>query len=435
MPRETSPGAPPSDGARRAELKTSEKPSERDRSVDNGAVVRARWAITAVFFVNGLLMASYIVRIPSLKETLGLTSSQLGVVLTFFGVSALLSMQFVGRLVARFGSACLIRLTLGLMPIALSGVGLAQDAVQLSVALIVMGGVHGTLDVAMNSHAVTVEQIRRRPIMNGCHAAWSISAVLGSLLGAAVIRSGVSPTAHLLWVGGLLLAVGLTATRWLLPAVQDRETTPSDGPMTSRTGRHGGWSRPVLLLGAMGLALMICEAAVTSWSGVFLHDSRGATLSAAALGYTAFTVCQSLGRLVGDRLTQRVGSRNLFRVNGSITVLGLVTVVVGPSQTVSTVGFGVMGIGTSLLVPLIFSAAGHAGGQGAGAAAFVSRVTTFTYAGILTGPALVGWFAQVFELTWTFAGIIPLMIAVVLGAGAMPAPVPVLTADGQTHVA
>ncbi|MFE7437039.1 MFS transporter [Streptomyces tendae] len=290
---------------------------------------------------------------------------------------------------------------------------------QLSLALIVMGTVHGTLDVAMNGHAVVVERLRQRPVMNGCHAAWSVSAVVGSLVGAAVLRSGVSPAGHLLWAGGVLLPVGLAASAWLLPASADRESGPADVPEPSRVSGRGGWSGPVLVLGAMGLALMICEAAVTSWSGVFLHDSRGATLGAAALGYTAFTMCQAIGRMVGDRLTERVGSRRLFRLNGSITVLGLVTVVVGPSQFVSTVGFAVMGIGTSVLVPLIFSAAGHAGGRGPGAATFVSRVTTFTYAGVLAGPALVGWLAQVFDLAWTFAGIIPVMIAVVLGAKAM----------------
>ncbi|WP_320783481.1 MFS transporter [Streptomyces sp. CRN 30] len=385
-------------------------------TLDLGAAVRARWAITAVFFINGLLLASYIVRIPSLKADLGLTSSQLGFVLTLFGVSALFTMQFVGRLVARFGSVRLIRCTLGLLPLALCGVGLAHDAVRLSLALVVMGTVHGTLDVAMNGHAVVVERLRQRPIMNSCHAAWSVSAVLGSLIGSAVLRAGVTPAGHLLWVGGVLLPVGLAASAWLLPAAADREGGAAAGPKRPEARGRGGWTWRILVLGAMGLALMICEAAVTSWSGVFLHDSRGASFSAAALGYTAFTLCQAVGRLVGDRLTERVGSRRLFRLNGSITVLGLVVVVVGPSQSVSTVGFAVMGIGTSVLVPLIFSAAGHAGGQGPGAAMSVSRVTTFTYAGVLTGPALVGWLAHAFDLSWTFAGIIPVMLAVVLGA-------------------
>lgn len=176
-------------------------------------------------------------------------------------------MQFVGRLVARFGSVHLIRLTLGLLPLALCGVGLADDAVQLSLALIVMGTVHGTLDVAMNGHAVVVERLRQRPIMNGCHAAWSVSAVVGSLVGAAVLRVGVSPAGHLLWAGGVLLPVGLAASAWLLPASADRESGPADVPEPSRVSGRGGWSGPVLVLGAMGLALMICEAAVTSWSG------------------------------------------------------------------------------------------------------------------------------------------------------------------------
>jgi MFS family permease len=402
-------------------------PSDRDQ-VGTAVAVRARWAITAVFFVNGLMLASYIVRIPSIKLDLGLSDARLGVVMTLFGTSALLTMQFVGGFVARIGSVRVIRLTLFLLPLVLIGIGLARNVVQLAITVILVGTVHGTLDVAMNSHAVAVERIRKRPILNGCHAAWSISAVIASLLGAGLIRAGVSPGTHFLWVGGILLFVGLATTAWLLPASVDQQARPADGSKPARAGWRTGWTGPVLLFGVMGLVVMICEAAVVSWSGVFLHDSRGATLAVAAFGYTAFTVFQTAGRLVGDRLTQRFGGASMFRFFGSVAVVGLLVVVIGQTQVVSLVGFAILGMGMSVLVPLIFSAVGHAGGDGPGAATFVSRVTTFTYSGILLGPALIGWFAQSFGLSWTLAALVPLMVGVVLSArvmrGSRPADAP-----------
>jgi MFS family permease len=388
-------------------------------TVSPAAAIRARWAITAVFFINGLILATYIIRIPSLKLDHGLTDAQLGVIMTVFGTSALLTMQFVGGFVARFGSVRVIRITLVLLPLVLAAIGLAGNIVQLAIAVIMLGTVHGTLDVAMNGHAVVVERIRKRPIMNGCHAAWSISAVIASLVGAGVIRADVLPAEHFLWVGGILLLVGLPVTTWLLPASADREAKTADGSKPARAGWRSGWTGPVLIFGTMGLVLMICEAAVVSWGGVFLHESRGATLAVAAFGFLAFTIFQTAGRLVGDRLTQRFGSTTMFRVHGSVAVIGLIVVVAGRSQVVSILGFAILGIGMSVLIPLIFSAVGHAGGEGPGAATNVSRATTFTYGGILLGPALIGWFAQAFSLGWTFAGIIPLMIAVVLSARVM----------------
>jgi MFS family permease len=392
-----------------------------DEIVTPAAAIRARWAVTGVFFINGLILASYIVRIPSLKLNHHLTDSQLGVVLTLFGMAALVTMQFVGGFVARFGSARIIRITLVILPVLLVALGFARDVVQLVIAVSLMGTVHGTLDVAMNAHAVVVERIRKRPIMNGCHAAWSISAVIASLAGAAALRSHVSPAEHFLWVGGILVIAGIPVAARLLPASADRDEASPDTTLPARAGWRSGWTGPVLILGAMGLVLMTCEAAVISWSGIFLHENRGATLAAASLGFTAFTGFQTAGRVFGDRLTRILGSSTLFRCCGSIAVIGFAVVVVVPSPTVAIAGFAILGIGMSVLMPLIFSAVGHAGSDGPGAATTMSRFTTFTYGGVLLGPALVGWFAEAFTLTWTFAGLIPLMIGVVLNGRVMAA--------------
>ena len=237
-----------------------------------------RWAITAVFLLNGLTLASYLVRLPSLKLDHGLSNGQLGLLGTVFGASALVAMQFVGALVARFGSARIIRLTLLVLPIVLMGIGLCRGVGELFGAVAVLGMVHGMLDVAMNAHAVAVERLRQRPIMSGCHAAWSVSAVIASLLGAALIRARVHLGVHLFAVGLVVIAAGLVVGRFLLPATIDQRTEPQTRqprwyglPASWRTG----WTRPLVLLGGTGLVLMICDGAALAWSGVFLHDSRG----------------------------------------------------------------------------------------------------------------------------------------------------------------
>src|SRR5689334_22972615 len=140
---------------------------------------RARWAITAVFGGNGLLIASLAVRTPSLQLDLGLSTGQLGLLSGMFGISAVVAMQSSGRLAARFGSAGLVRTATLVLPLALLAVGVAPGFVPLVVTQLVFGAFHGTLDVGMNAHAVAVEKALRRPILNTCHAAWSIGAVVG----------------------------------------------------------------------------------------------------------------------------------------------------------------------------------------------------------------------------------------------------------------
>jgi fucose permease len=277
----------------------------------------ARWAVTGVFAVNGLLVATYLVRIPSLKSTLVLTDPQLGAILTCWGVAALLTMRLVGGMVARFGSARVIRLTLAALPFSLAGIGLAATPWLLAVAVAVGGALVGTLDAAMNAHAVVVERHLGRPIMSSCHAAVSGSAIVASLLCTAAIRADLSMPTHTLYLGVVMLLAGVAISFGLLPADADQE--PADRPAASRD-RRTGWTGPVLVLGTLGMALMLCEAAVISWSGVFLHDNRGATLAQAALGYGAFTLFQTVGRLAGDPFTQRLGRTRVFRVYAGILI-------------------------------------------------------------------------------------------------------------------
>jgi MFS family permease len=376
-------------------------------------VGRARWAVTAVFFVNGCLVSTYLSRIPSLKAEHQLTEAQLGIVLTLFGAAALLSMQFVGGLVARVGSRRLIRIALAALPFLLAAVGQARNVVQLGGAVLLMGLVHGAVDVAMNAHAVTVERLRGRPILSGCHAAWSVSAVLTSLLSAAATRAEVGLGTQFVIVAAVLLVAGQIVTRGLLPPGADQTDRVTRSRWTS------GWTRPVLIFGAMGFVVMIGEAAVISWSGVLLHESRGADLATAGLAFTAFTAFQTVGRLIGDRLTERYGAAALFRSCALVAVIGLAVVVAVPLWPVSIAGFALVGLGGSVLLPLIFSAVGRTGG--AEAATAVSRLTTFTYAGVLIGPAIVGWFAAAVGLIWTFTGLLPLLIGVAANSRLMTA--------------
>jgi MFS family permease len=395
--------------------------SERTESapVLAGGVARhARWAVTAVFFLNGALLSTYTVRLPSLKAGLSLTDGELGIILTLFGAAALPTMQFAGPLVARFGSARVMRLALVVLPLTLFGIGLSPNFGGVVVAVLLMGMVHGLLDVSMNAHAVAVERTLKQPIMNGCHAAWSLGSVAAALIGAAVIQGGVNPAPHFLWFGGVLIVVGTAVSWWLLPPSADRvEKSPGD-PKPRATWRSG-WTRTVVVFGLMGFIVLLLESGVSSWSSIFLHDSRGATLTVAALGYTAFTACQTAGRLIGDRLNTRFGRPTLFRFNGVVALAGLAVALLVPSPPLAIAGFALLGLGESVLLPLIFSAVGHAGGDGPGAATFLSRFTTFTYAGLLIGPALIGWSAQGISLFWTLTGLLPLLAVVVLNSRVM----------------
>lgn len=375
--------------------------------------VRARWATVAVFGGNGVAMASMLVRNPSLKLDHDLTAGQFGLVSALFGVVAVLVMQVAGRLAARLGSAPLVRVATVVLPLALLGIGLAGDVVQLAVALIATGATHGLLDVAMNAHGVAVERALRRPVMNSCHAAWSIGAITGSLVGGAAAGADLPLARHFLYVAVVLVAAALITGRWLLPAGVDRRA------VEVRT-RPARWTPRLLVLGAMGAGVLTVEAAVAGWSGVFLHENLDAALGTAALGYVAFSVCQTSGRLVGDRALARRPARLVIAVGLSVGAIGMALVVFGRWPPLAIAGFAVVGLGLATSLPVLYSVVGHLGAEAAGAAGYVARFTTMTYSGILLGPAVIGGLAQLIGLGWTLGALILLLCLMLAGCRNLP---------------
>ncbi len=373
------------------------------------ATATGRWPATAVFFLNGLAVSTFIVQLPALKQPLGLTDGELGMTGMTFAAAALVSMQFVGGLVARVGSRPVLRSVLAAQPAVLACVGLVDSMAGLLLVSIAFGLVNGAMDASMNAHAIAAERLAGRAILNGCHAAWSISAVLASLTAAALIHVTVPLPLRVGLVAAAVFAGGLlTGPRLLPPTVDSRSSARA-----ARAWRDG-WSRPVVGLGLVGLALMVCEGAALGWGAVFLHDAKAASLSLATTAVTAFAAGQTAGRLVGDRLTDRFGAGPVFRVGGVIAATGLTLAVLAPHPIASIAGFAVTGIGGSVMLPLTFSAVGHLGHAGGGTALAVSRLTTFTYAGVLAGPGLVGFAAQGVGLGATMAGLVPVLLAVAI---------------------
>jgi predicted MFS family arabinose efflux permease len=393
---------------------------------DSRSGITGRWPVTAVFFLNGILLCSYLVRIPSLKASQHLDDGQLGLVGMLFGAAALVAMQFVGAIVARVGTARVIRLTLFVMPLVLVATGLRDGRLVFVLAIVVLGAVHGTLDVAMNAQAVAVERLGGRPILSGCHAGWSVSAVVASVIGACMVGLGVSPALHFACIAAVVVVGGLLVG----PRLLDADLSPRDSKK-QRVRWRSGWNRTVVRLGVTGFALMLGEGAALGWSALFLHESRGASLALASTALTAYTASQTIGRLRGDRLKLRYGARTMFRVGALVAVGGFAVAVVSPWPVVAVVGFAIFGFGGSSLIPMTFSAAGHAGGEGPDAALFVSRFTTFTYSGVLLGPALIGSVAQVIGLPWTLAALLPVLLWV--AAASLPRNrEPHDTMDGET---
>jgi MFS family permease len=363
---------------------------------------RARTAVAAVFLLNGILFGSWAARIPAIRDRLALSDGELGVALAFLPIGAIVAMPLAGALAARAGSRRATRAAFALTCVTTGVVALAPSLPALALLALVFGIGMGSLDVSMNVHGVTVERRYGRPILSGFHAAFSLGGLAGGALGALAAGAGLDVRAHLAIVAGVSAAIGLTWSRRFLPGSAD--AAERSEPMFARPPRR------LWALGALAFACLLIEGASADWSGVYIKDELGTGPAVAALGFTAFSVTMTLGRLVGDGLVERAGSVRLVRLGGLVAAVGFGAALLLSAPAAALVGFACLGAGMSSVVPIVFRAAGQVPGMASGVS--LSAVSSIGYLGFVIGPPAIGGIAELVGLPGALAVLVALAAAV-----------------------
>jgi MFS family permease len=349
---------------------------------------RERAAVGATFFANGLLFASWAAHIPEVKGHLGLSDAALGVVLLSTPVGSLVAMVIAGRLLPVLGSR-------GLVPILLVGycaagpfIGLAGSSVTLALALFAWGAFQGSLDVAMNTQAVTVQRVQGRHLMPTFHGVWSIGALAGAGVGTAAVALHIGLAPQL-----LVLAVPVL----LSGAIVDGAMIDDRSSAIERA-RPQRWRPPraAVVLGAIAVACMLCEGATADWSAIYLRTSARIDPAISGLGYAAFALMMTAVRLVGERWLARTPPRRLLPALALLASVAMAVALATGSAVMGLVGFAALGAGTGLVVPTVFTTAGQIPGLPSGVG--ITMVSAMGWAGFVCGPPLIGQLAGLIGL-------------------------------------
>ncbi|MGX1885957.1 MFS transporter [Streptomyces sp. NPDC055287] len=381
-----------------------------------------RSATFAYFALNGFLMGMWIVHIPAVEHRAGTSHAVLGWLLLLLGAGAFAGMRIAGPLTDRSGARIVVPAGAALCSAALVLPGLATGTWTLGAALLVLGFGNGVLDVSMNAHAVQVERGYGRPVMSAFHATFSIGGVLAALVGARTLSWGLSPAATLGAVALLGLAVAASAAPALLrpgpapaPGPTHAAQAPADAVKTGRAAPGRIW-----VLAALALMLMLCEGVANDWSALHLRDVLDAPAATAALAYGAFATAMTVGRLLTDRVAARFGPVAVVRYGASVAALGLTVAALAPWIPLALLGWTMFGAGLSGCIPQLFSAAGHADPDAAGAN--VSRVAGLGYLGMLAGPAVIGPLTHLVPLNLTFFLPVAFCVVAACTAGILRSP-------------
>ncbi|MBP2291850.1 MFS transporter [Azospirillum rugosum] len=364
----------------------------------------ARWATIVAFFLNGTVFGGWATQIPVIKTHLDLSPAVVGLALLCLAAGALTAMIGTGALLGRVGSAPAVRVTALLFALLLPLPALMPSLAGLCAVLFLFGAAGGTMDVAMNAHGALVERHLGRPIMSSLHGMWSLGGLVGAAAGGLLLQM-MPPAAACAVIAGALIALFLALQGRFLPG-------KADGGAES--GGLALPSRGTLLLGALTFLAFLSEGAILDWSAIYLREDLGGATTVAGLGFAVFSGAMAAGRFCGDALRQRVGGATLVRSGAMLAFAGLAVALLGGGPVVAVVGFGLTGLGLSNVVPVLFSAAGS--GEEGNAASSIAAVATLGYAGVLTGPALLGFVAEASTVGFSFALVAALALVIALAS-------------------
>lgn len=350
-------------------------------------IQKSRWATSAIFFVNGVILSSWFPHIAVVKEKLALGEGVLGIALLATAVGALLAMPVTGVLCQKFGTRRVTTISGFAFALSLPFVAVAPDFYWLCAALLVFGAGNGSLDIAMNAQAVLVERRYGKTIMSSFHGFFSLGGLFGSGIGGYALSFGMSPLFHLIGVCCVtLFAVSIIARHMLCDPDQGVES-------------HASFALPrghLVWLGVIAFFVLVIEGSVGDWSAVYLRESLMTSPGHAAAGYAAFSLTMALGRLFGDRFVSGFGPVALTRATSCVAAVGLAAALLIHHPVAAVIGFACVGLGLSNLIPVLFSAAGRV--PGTSSSAGIAAVGTVGYFGLLVGPPLIGFAAELSSL-------------------------------------
>jgi MFS family permease len=351
-----------------------------------------RVAVAACFFLYGFCFSSWASRIPAIQQKLGLSETELGIVLFALPAGLLVSLPLTGWLVAKKGSRLVFNIAAVSYSCILITLGMAATKITLILCLFGFGLAGNMGNISMNTQAVNVEALYKRNIMASFHGVWSLAGFTGAAVGTVITGMGVIPAYHFLIILALSLALFLIASGYLVS---------TDQKPAGNTPIFVLPDRSLLTLGLIAFCSMLCEGAMFDWSGVYFTKVVKAEPALTGAGYTAFMCTMAISRFGADYVTSKFGFKRIIQVSGLIITAGLSLAVLLPTFYPSIAGFLLVGIGVSSIVPLVYSAAGKSKRLSPGMA--LAAVSTISFFGFLIGPPLIGLLAGLSGLRLSFA--------------------------------
>jgi MFS family permease len=353
----------------------------------------SRFAVSMIFAINGALFGTWASRIPAISNIHDLSPASLGLLIFVAGLSAVVAFSIFGRAADHYGAAFVTKLSSSIfLPLTLIFIAYANSIWMLTAAIIFFGGIHGGIDVAMNAWAAEVERKNERPLMSSFHAMWSLGSGIGAGSGVLLATYNLGVKTHFTISSIVIFLVVLSILT--IPFQSERRKRDKNVPFISIP------KGSLLAVALITFFASLGEGAVADWSAIFLIGVTSVDEGAAALGYTAFAICMFAMRLMGDKIVSVIGPSKTARYSGLVAMIGSIILVTFGSLLPLVIGFGLVGLGIAVIIPLAFSRAANDKNIPQGTA--IASIATLGYGGMLIGPLFIGFIAEATSIKTSF---------------------------------
>ncbi len=346
-------------------------------------IVYSRIAVALLFFFCGLVFASWASRIPIFKDQFHLNEAQLGGILFMLPLGSFIALPFAGWAVDHFGSRIMATVAAVLYVVALYSLAWCNTIILLSAGLFIFGFIGDTLNIAMNTQGLDVQQAYNQPILSSFHGLWSLGALTGALIGGWTLKQQFSTQGHFLLVLVPVVMTAIAMFFFLLPDHARKE----DGKKLLAMPDRSLW-----IIGVICFCCTICEGGMADWSALYYQEVLDDPSKVSTHAFTAYVFTMAIGRFSGDRLIRIFRYKRMLILDGILIATGMMLALVSTIPFMVIIGFSLVGFGVSTVIPISYTMAGKSSSMKASAA--LAAVSTIGFTGFMIGPPIIGFIAH-----------------------------------------
>ena len=375
---------------------------------------RIRYAVLSFFLAQGLCFSSWASRIPDVKAMFDVYDVfYWGLVLFLIPVGKFVAIPLAGFLVSRLGSRIMVQASVFGYALSLFLIGAVSSIYALGACLFFFGVFWNMCDISLNTQGIVIERLFGRTIMASFHGGWSLAACLGAVIGFFMIMAGVPPFIHFSVSALLILLIILCGRRYLQ---DDRVRQFEEVEVKEEKGQKETPAllsfirKPELILiqfGLAGLFGLIVESAMFDWSGLYFESVLQVPKSL-QIGFLVFMVMMTVGRFLANWAYGCLGKQRVLQLAGAFIFIGFfVSALLGGvfdnmilKVVVNSLGFMLVGLGISCVVPTIYSLVGAKSHTPVGIA--LTILSSISFVGSLVAPVLIGAISKAFDLEYAY---------------------------------